>query len=179
MRRIRRHLTFANVASAIALFVALGGGTAGALGGHNTVFSDDIVNGQVKTADVADDTLSGGGLVAADLRANSVGSSETGSAEDEIKDGAVDAQDINGAIPPTVVIDPPAVPAQSCVTGQNAIAGVTNIDHLLVTTPATFTPNLSVTPLEGADSDVRIRVCNPTGGTIDPGAKTFHVIVIR
>jgi hypothetical protein len=53
MRRIRKHLTFANVASAIALFVALGGGTAVALSGSNTVFSDDIVNGQVKPQDLA------------------------------------------------------------------------------------------------------------------------------
>ena len=76
MRRIRRHLTFANVASAIALFVALGGGTAVALSGSNTVFSDDIVNDQVRSADVRDDTLSGGGLAAVDLRSSSVGTSE-------------------------------------------------------------------------------------------------------
>jgi hypothetical protein len=53
MRRIRRNLTFANVASAIALFVALGGGTAVALNGANTVFSDDIVDHQVKSQDLA------------------------------------------------------------------------------------------------------------------------------
>ena len=53
MRRIRRHLTFANVASAIALFVAISGGTAVALSGSNTVFSDDIVDGQVKSPDLA------------------------------------------------------------------------------------------------------------------------------
>ena len=53
MRRIRRRLTFANVASAIALFVAVSGGTAFALSGSNTVFSDDIVNGQVKEPDLA------------------------------------------------------------------------------------------------------------------------------
>ena len=139
-QRLRSSLTYANVMATLAVFLVLGGGSAVALSGSNTVFSDDIVDNQVKTADVANDTLSGGGLVAADLRANSVGSSETGSAEDEIKDGTVDAQDLNGAIPRTVLIDPPVVPAQSCVTGQNAIAGVTNIDHLLVTTPATFTP---------------------------------------
>jgi hypothetical protein len=38
------------VLAAIALFVALGG-SAAALSGSNTVFSDDIVNGQIKTAD--------------------------------------------------------------------------------------------------------------------------------
>ena len=76
MRRIRRHLTFANVASAIALFVALGGGTAVALNGSNTVFTDDIVNDHVYSADVRNDNLSGGGLGAPDLRPNSVGGSE-------------------------------------------------------------------------------------------------------
>ena len=54
MRRIRRHLTFANVASAIALFIAISGGTAVALNGTNTVQSDDLGPGaQVKAADVA------------------------------------------------------------------------------------------------------------------------------
>jgi hypothetical protein len=53
MRRIRRHLSFANVISVIALFVAISGGTAFALSGSNTVFSDDIVDSQVKSPDLA------------------------------------------------------------------------------------------------------------------------------
>lgn len=53
MSHIRRHLTYSNVMATIAVFVAVGGGTAFALAGHNTVFSDDIVNGQVKTPDLA------------------------------------------------------------------------------------------------------------------------------
>jgi cell wall-associated NlpC family hydrolase len=39
---MRRHVTFANVALAIALFVVLGGGTAIALNGTNTGQSDDV-----------------------------------------------------------------------------------------------------------------------------------------
>jgi len=39
--------------SAIAVFVALGGGTAVALNGSNTVVSNDIVNRQVKSQDLA------------------------------------------------------------------------------------------------------------------------------
>ncbi len=78
---------------AMALFLVLAGGVAY---GANTVFSSDIVNGEVKTvdladqavttikiknnevrgADVADDTLSGGGLTAVDLAPNSAGGSE-------------------------------------------------------------------------------------------------------
>ncbi len=76
MSRIRRHLTFANVASGIALFVALGGGTAVALNGANTVQSDDLGPGaQVKAPDVAADAVNGsdvldGSLGLADVNAN-------------------------------------------------------------------------------------------------------------
>jgi hypothetical protein len=71
MRRIRPHLSFANVVSVIALFVALGGGTtAVALSGQNTVQSDDlgpgaqvlapdIGNNAVNSADVANNSLTG------------------------------------------------------------------------------------------------------------------------
>jgi hypothetical protein len=53
MRRIRSHLTYANVISSLCLFLLLSGGTAVALNGANTVFSDDIVNGEVKSPDLA------------------------------------------------------------------------------------------------------------------------------
>jgi len=91
-QRLRSHLTFANVASAIALFVALGGGTAVALNGSNTVFSDDLVDNQVFSADVRNDTLSSGGLTAPDLRANSVGSSE-------VTNGSLGTGELSHAIP--------------------------------------------------------------------------------
>jgi formylglycine-generating enzyme required for sulfatase activity len=51
--RISEHIR-SNVVGYVALFVALSGGTAYALDGSDTVFSDDIVNGQVKTADIGD-----------------------------------------------------------------------------------------------------------------------------
>jgi hypothetical protein len=80
-------------AGALALFLVLAGGVAY---GANTVFSADIVNGEVKnpdlasnsvttlkiansqvrSADVRDDTSSGGGLAAADLSPESVRASE-------------------------------------------------------------------------------------------------------
>jgi hypothetical protein len=61
---IRRAFTFANVCSALALTIALATGTAYAA---NTVFSTDIVNGEVKTADVAAKAVT-----ASKLRAGSV-----------------------------------------------------------------------------------------------------------
>ena len=72
MRRIGEHLTYANVMATFAVFLVLSGGTAVALSGSNTVFSDDIVNGEVKGPDVgvnavtspkvADRSLSGNDL---------------------------------------------------------------------------------------------------------------------
>jgi len=58
--RIRRHLTFANVASALALFLAIGGGTTAiALQGKNRVDSGDIRNSAVKTRDLANNAATG------------------------------------------------------------------------------------------------------------------------
>ena len=94
---IREHLR-SNVVGYVALFCFAMSGTAVALDGSDTVFSDDIVDGQVRTndisdsngvrsADVRDDTLAGGGLTAADLGPNSVAASE-------IALGAVGASEI-------------------------------------------------------------------------------------
>jgi hypothetical protein len=88
LRHIREHLTYANVISTLCLFLLLGGGTAVALNGSNTVFSDDIVDNQVKSADVRNDTLTGGGLGAADLKPGSVGTSE-------VANNSLNGSDIN------------------------------------------------------------------------------------
>ena len=52
--RLRSHLTYANVISTLCLFLLLGGGSAVALSGTNTVQSDDLGPGsQVTAPDVA------------------------------------------------------------------------------------------------------------------------------
>jgi hypothetical protein len=89
---LRSHLTYANVISTLCLFLLLGGGTAVALNGSNTVFSDDLVDNQVFSADVRNDTLSSGGLTAPDLRANSVGGSE-------VTNGSLATSELSHAIP--------------------------------------------------------------------------------
>jgi hypothetical protein len=55
--KLRSRLSYANVVASLALFLALTGGTALALSGSNTVFSDDIVDGQVKKPDLADGSV--------------------------------------------------------------------------------------------------------------------------
>jgi hypothetical protein len=78
MRRIPRHLSFANVVSVIALFVAVSGGTAVALSGSNTVQSDDLGPGaQVTAPDVAANAVNGsdvvnGSIAGADIAASAL-----------------------------------------------------------------------------------------------------------
>lgn len=52
MAKLRSKLTYANVMATIAVFGVLGGGSAFALSGHNTVFSDDIAPKQVEQGDL-------------------------------------------------------------------------------------------------------------------------------
>ena len=79
MRRIRSQLTYANLMSTLAVVLVIGGGTAYAA---NTVFSSDIVDGQVRTADIGDLEVR-----AADVAANSLGSAK-------IADGGVQGIDV-------------------------------------------------------------------------------------
>jgi hypothetical protein len=84
--RVREHIR-RNVWGIAAVFIALGG-TAHAThpGGADTISTEDIIDGQVRAADIGtaqvrsgdvrDDTLPGGGLAAADLGAGSVESAE-------------------------------------------------------------------------------------------------------
>jgi hypothetical protein len=86
-RGFRRHLTFANVASALALFLTVSGGTAVALTGSNTVFSDDIVNGEVKAADIGNNAVGSAKIVDGSVQGV------------DIFDGTVDSPDIlDGAV---------------------------------------------------------------------------------
>jgi hypothetical protein len=69
MRRIRKHLSYANVMVTILAFIVLTGGTAVALNGSNTVQSDDLGPGaQVKAPDVADNAVNGADVVNGSIR---------------------------------------------------------------------------------------------------------------
>jgi hypothetical protein len=100
-RRILGHLR-THVIAYVALFFALTGGTAFALSGSNTVFTDDIVNGEVKSADIGADEvkspdilnngvktadIADGHVRSPDIQDDAVGSSE-------IADNAVDSSEI-------------------------------------------------------------------------------------
>ena len=111
MRRISRHLTYANVMVTLLAFIVLTGGTAVALNGSNTVFSDDIVNNEVSSADVRDDQGLGG-LKAVDLAAASVRGAE-------VADFTLSNQDIGVLF----------AEVSSTGTLTNSSGGVTTVSH--------------------------------------------------
>jgi hypothetical protein len=76
---------------ALALFLVLTGGVAYAA---NTVSSSDIIDNQVFSADVRNDTLTGGGLAAADLRSGAVGTAEIG--DNQVRSGDVRDDSLSG-----------------------------------------------------------------------------------
>ena len=79
IRKLRAHLSYANVVATLGLFIALATGTAYAA---NTVFSADIVDGQVKTVDLAN-----GAVAVAKLADGSING-------DKIKDETLLGRDI-------------------------------------------------------------------------------------
>jgi hypothetical protein len=85
---------------ALALLLVLTGGTAYALDGSNTVFSDDIVNGEVKVADVgqgavATDEIANGQVKSADLGDGEVKSADIGAGQ--VGAGDLAANSVNAA----------------------------------------------------------------------------------
>ena len=120
-------------AGLIALFLVLTGGTAYALDGSNTVFTDDIVNGQVKTADIGD-----GEVKVADVGQGAV-------ATDEIANGQVKAADIGDGEVKTAEIANGQVKTADIGAGEVRSSDVLN-DNL---TGADIAAN----SLKGADID--------------------------
>jgi hypothetical protein len=105
---MRPRLTYANVVSSLALFLVLTGGAAYALDGSNTVFSDDIVDGEVKEADVgqgavASPEVKNDSIVAGDIAPNSLTSGRiaTGAVRtEEVANGQVQAEDLAPGVAP-------------------------------------------------------------------------------
>jgi hypothetical protein len=100
--RIRNHIR-SNVIGYVALFFAISG-TAVALDGENTVFSDDIVNGEVKRSDI-DSVAVNGPKIATDAVSN-VKLADDAVANAEVADGAIANPELaDGAVGPAEVQD--------------------------------------------------------------------------
>ena len=89
VRRIRSHLTYANVMSTLAALFALSGGVAYAA---NTIASSDIIDGEVKTADLAANAVSSPKIADGQVTEADIGQGAVNTAE--LKNDAVTAQKV-------------------------------------------------------------------------------------
>jgi hypothetical protein len=159
MKRVRGRLTFANVMSTIAVFLALGGGVAVAAGlAKNSVKSKQIKAGAVKRAELAANSVTApkvanGSLLGEDFAAGQLPSGPTGPigptgpAGVEGQAGATSVQTREG---PQVTV--PAgggnTATASCLAGERAVGGGWRIfggvsdlnDYENAPTPETGTP---------------------------------------
>jgi hypothetical protein len=94
--KFRSRLTYANVMSTIGVFLALGGGAAYAA---DTVFSIDIVDGEVKNPDYAADSIAGGKVVNNSLRSADVENLTGGDVIDDALTGADVRESSLGEVP--------------------------------------------------------------------------------
>jgi hypothetical protein len=163
---LRRRLTFANVVSLIALFAALGLGTAWALEA-NSVKSKHIVNGQVKLKDLADDAV------------NSA----------KVEDGSIAVRDLQGVT--GTVLTGKDVAAGECFNHSLPVQGLEADDGVLVVpqrgagVDPRWDPRLILDGYGPKAADetfipgITVRICNTSNEAIDDASMPFYVIVLR
>jgi hypothetical protein len=87
--RIRGRLTYSNVTSTLALMIAVAGGTAYAA---NTITSSDIIDGEVKTADLGANAVTSAKIADGQVTEADIGQAAVGNAE--LKNDAVTTQKV-------------------------------------------------------------------------------------
>jgi hypothetical protein len=187
LRKLRPRSVF-DVMAVIAFVVALAGGTAYAA---NTVRSGDIVDNEVFTTDVRDDTLGFGGLYAQDLGPGSVGSSEIANlsiqgqdiATDSIGSGAIrNGSLLDVDVAQNALFNFPAtigtIPANNCA--DRPVTGVTfaERDHLLLTPSHADAHGALLYDARWSTvgDTVIIHVCNFSNATVNDGTTHFNLL---
>ncbi len=176
--RIRQHLR-QNVVGYISLFLVVSGGTAYATHGDpNSISSGDIIDDEVRSIDVRDDSLAGGGLAADDLREDAVGSSEI--RDDTLPGGGLVAQDLRvGAVGPAEVRDDtivggglvaPDLRAQSVGTSEVVNGALTGVDI----DEASLDKVPDADALDGNDSSAFPRTFAHANSSFAPGIANRH-----
>ncbi len=160
--RIRGAMTFANVCSFLALSVALGTGTAYAA---NTVFSTDIVNGEVKTVDIH----------AQAVKAGKIGTNAVTSAE--VANNSLTTADLLGASV-TGHVSLSGIANGRCAQVTFGIGGAQVGEVPLVATGAAIQNGIFMYANRVSSAGhVEVTVCNMSGGAMTP-ISNFPVRVI-
>lgn len=96
MKNLKRHLNVANVLSAMALFVALGGVTYAATAAKNSVKTKSIAKGAVTTAKIKNLAVTSGKIGNGAVISSKIGASAVGGTQ--IADGSVRAVELGGGV---------------------------------------------------------------------------------
>jgi len=159
--RLRSRLTYANVMSTVAVFGVLAGGTAYAA---NTIRSTDIVDGEIGSADVKDNSIN-----TFDVH-SFIGA--------DVIDGTLEDQDVGqGAfVGFTAVIG--TIEANSCkdlpISGINAQG-----DHLLATPNWDSSTGRVIYSIQwqAGNTTAQLQACNPTPTDAAEGNVFFNLLV--
>jgi hypothetical protein len=172
--RIRNHIR-SNIVGFAALFLVLTGGSAYALDGSNTVFSDDIVNGEVKTGDIGDFEVKGadvapdslGGAKIADGSVKNADLGAGASSSNTIADGGIQGIDVKNNTLTGTQIDEPTLFNDNSLTGgdidESTLAGFWKLDGNSGTTGADFLGTTDNQPFN-------LRVNNARGLRLEPAS---------
>ena len=153
---MRKRLTFANVCSFLALLIALGTGGAYAA---NTVFSTDIVNGEVKSVDIGT-----GQVQSADVRNGGLKGADIGQVQFVSFTGNIGT-----------------IQANDCSYKKVTGVPLDNKDHFVLTPEVTTSEReLTYTPKydESETGDMWIQVCNHSAALVDDGTTQFNLLEI-
>jgi hypothetical protein len=186
--------------SLLCLFLIVSGGTAYAThpGGANTISSDDIINGQVRTADIGANQvrapdLSDASVTSAQILDNSVSGTDIANASvgfDDLSANSVTSTEVvNGSLRGvdvgtqfvTFSAAMPAVSANTCNTGLITGLPTDARDHLVLTESADSTrPWIINLPVyRTVAGTMFIRRCNIANFDEAAGNHTFNLLVIN
>jgi hypothetical protein len=171
----RPRLSYANVASTLALVVALGGVSyaatelpAGSVGTKqlqdNAVISRKIADGGVRNADIANGAIGSTKIVDGGVRNADVANGAIGSTK--IADGSVTLKDLTGT-DFTGTYNIASVPGNTCVTQVLSVPGAKlgQFPALTFVGDVALPRDLVITAIKvSAVGSIRVKVCNPTNG---------------
>jgi hypothetical protein len=164
-----------DVMAAIACFGVLAGGTAYAA---NTVFSTDIVDGEVKSVDIGNNEIGSG-----DVKDNTINTFDVHSFLGvDVVDGTLEDQDVGQATLVNFVATIGQMPPDGCNTipldgvfGPDVEA---TGDHLLLTPSQVDAHFLIDYDIKYAPAgDAQIIACNDSTATVDDGTTHFNLLV--
>lgn len=174
----RRGLSFANVMSVIAVFIALGAGAYASLG-KNSVGSRQIKTGAVRAPEIKD-----GAVRAPEIKDGAVAGTElAGDAVSarEVEDGSLNGSDIGEAAYFNFAANVGSVSGQICA--KTFVTGLPNDarDHLVLTpSHADVTSYYLTYSAEWSDTpgEMVLTTCNVGTGTVDDEITHFNLLVI-